>query len=573
MKKFSLLFVMAVVATASLFAQPCNKLFFSEYVEGSSNNKAIEIYNPTSAPVSLFGYKVVLYTNGQTNANATFNLNATIAAGDVYVIANSQADSASIKVKADTVSGVTAFNGDDAIILMYGTDTIDKFGVFGVDPGTGWQVDTFTTGTLNHTLIRKPSVQQGVVTWDPTQWIVLPQDSNRLGVHTGPTGLPPCAVTPQDTFANFNPVSGSFTGINGNYSLTVQLTLPHSDSMHVDVALTSGNAQFLNNYTTQTVGFGSGVVSRNLQLSVTNSDSASHTFTFKLVNPSANLKVGADSVYTLTVQAPAAQPTDSCATLFFSEYIEGSASNKALEIYNPTNAAVDLTGYKIQVYSNGAPSPSSTFNLTGSIAVGDVYVIAYSNSDSVKIRPLADTLTANGVVNFSGNDAVVLMHGPDTLDIIGIVGDTVNSWAVGSGSTQNHTLIRAANVKKGNNNWAVAVGQWISLAQDSVLLGSHTGPVNQTACTLSVINSVVSQVNNISRIYPNPSNGNFTIELGQVNGPVDVTLYDLSGRVVYATKENAALIHVNYNQLTNGMYVVEIKEGNNISRSRITVQQ
>lgn len=573
MKKFSLLLAMAVLATASVFAQPCTKLFFSEYVEGSSNNKALEIYNPTSAPVSLFGYKVVLYANGQTTNPTTFNLNATIGAGDVYVIVNNQADSATFKTKADTISGVTNFNGDDAILLMYGTDTIDKFGVFGVDPGTGWQVDTFTTGTVNHTLIRKPAVQQGAVTWDATQWLVLPQDTNRLGVHTGPTGLTPCAVTPQDTFANFNPVSGTFTGINGNYSLTVQLSLPHSDSMSVGVALTSGNAQFLNNYTTQTVGFATGVVSRNLQLTVTNSDSATHTFTFKLVNPSAGLKVGNDSVFTLTVEAPAAQPEDSCATLFFSEYVEGSASNKALEIYNPTNAAVNLTNYKVQVYSNGGTAPSSTFNLTGSIAAGDVYVIAYSASDSVKIRPFADTVTSNGVVNFSGNDAVVLLHGPDTLDIIGVIGDTVNNWTVGSGSTQNYTLVRGGTVKKGNNNWAVAVSQWAVLPQDSVQLGAHTGPVNQTACTLSVINSVVNQVNNISRIYPNPNNGNFTIELGQVSGPVDVTLYDLSGRVVYATKENAALIHVNYNQLTNGMYVVEVKEGNNISRSRITVQQ
>ncbi|HRG90623.1 MAG TPA: lamin tail domain-containing protein, partial [Chitinophagales bacterium] len=269
MKKFSLLITMAVLATASVFAQPCTKLFFSEYVEGSSNNKALEIYNPTSAPVSLFGYKVVLYTNGQTTANATFNLNATIGAGDVYVIVNNQADSATFKTKADTVSGVTNFNGDDAVLLMYGTDTIDKFGVLGIDPGTGWQVDTFTTGTVNHTLIRKPAVQQGAVTWDATQWVVLPQDSNQLGVHTGPTGLTPCAVTPQDTFANFNPISGTFTGINGNYNLTVQLSLPHSDSMSVGVALATGNAQFLNNYTTQTVTFASGNAFSSLALTVT----------------------------------------------------------------------------------------------------------------------------------------------------------------------------------------------------------------------------------------------------------------------------------------------------------------
>ncbi|HLP21952.1 MAG TPA: lamin tail domain-containing protein [Chitinophagales bacterium] len=571
MKKFYLLFSMAVLVTASVFAQPCNKLFFSEYVEGASNNKALEIYNPTSAPVSLFGYRIALFPNGATAPNATFNLNAVIAAGDVYVIVNNQADSATFKTKADTVSGVTNFNGDDVIMLLYGTDTIDKFGVYGVDPGTAWQVDTVLDATANHTLIRKSNVQQGVSTWNPSEWLVLSQDSNKLGLHTGPTGLTPCSVTPQDTLANFAPTSGTFTGITGNFNLTVQLSLPHTDSLHVDVALVTGNAAFLNNYTTQTVGFGSGVTQRNLALTITNTDSATHTFTFKLVNPSNGLLVGGDSVFTLTVEAPAVQPTDSCATLFFSEYVEGTASNKALEIYNPTAAAVDLKFYQIQVYSNGGTAPSSTFNLSGSIAAGDVYVIVYTNADTLK--PYADTITSNGVVNFSGNDAVVLLHGPDTLDIIGVIGDTVSNWTVAGGNTQNHTLVRGSNVKKGNNDWTVASGQWVSLPVDSVQLGSHTGPVNQTACTLTFISGVTETVNNIGRIYPNPNNGNFTIELENNRGPVDVRLFDLSGRMVHFNKENATLININLNQLNAGMYVVEVKEGNNISRSKITVQQ
>ena len=46
------LFVFAAVAAG---AQPCTELFISEYVEGSSNNKAIEIYNPTGVAVNLSG--------------------------------------------------------------------------------------------------------------------------------------------------------------------------------------------------------------------------------------------------------------------------------------------------------------------------------------------------------------------------------------------------------------------------------------------------------------------------------------------------------------------------------------
>ena len=44
-----------------------NDLFFSEYVEGSSNNKALEIYNGTGAPIDLAagGYSVQMFFNGQ----------------------------------------------------------------------------------------------------------------------------------------------------------------------------------------------------------------------------------------------------------------------------------------------------------------------------------------------------------------------------------------------------------------------------------------------------------------------------------------------------------------------------
>ncbi|MGB3618615.1 MAG: lamin tail domain-containing protein, partial [Catalinimonas sp.] len=42
-----------------------------------------------------------------------------------------------------------------------------------------------------------------------------------------------------------------------------------------------------------------------------------------------------------------------CTDLFFSEYVEGSSSNKALEIYNPTDADIDLTGYRVELFSNG----------------------------------------------------------------------------------------------------------------------------------------------------------------------------------------------------------------------------
>ena len=96
---------------SSAFAQTAD-LFISEYIEGSSNNKAIEIYNGTNAPVNLStgAYKLLQYNNGALTPNLTLALTGTIAPGDVYVVANSGSNAAIIashmpRVRAPRASG------------------------------------------------------------------------------------------------------------------------------------------------------------------------------------------------------------------------------------------------------------------------------------------------------------------------------------------------------------------------------------------------------------------------------------------------------------------------------------
>jgi predicted extracellular nuclease len=96
-------------------------LFISEYVEGSSYNKAIEIYNGTGAPVDLEagGYSVKIYFNGSDSAGQTVRLSGSIVDGDVFVLAHTSADAA-ILAEADQTSGSVLFNGDDAVTLHQG---------------------------------------------------------------------------------------------------------------------------------------------------------------------------------------------------------------------------------------------------------------------------------------------------------------------------------------------------------------------------------------------------------------------------------------------------------------------
>src|SRR5687768_11699270 len=103
-------------------------------------------------------------------------------------------------------------------------------------------------------------------------------------------------------------------------------------------------------------------------------------------------------------------PATAKAELFFSEYIEGSANNKALEIFNPTGAAVNLAagGYDVQMFFNGSATAGLTIALTGNVAPGDVHVLAQA---SAAAAVLAQADQTNGSSWYNGNDAVALRKG------------------------------------------------------------------------------------------------------------------------------------------------------------------
>jgi uncharacterized protein len=146
----------------------------------------------------------------------------------------------------------------------------------------------------------------------------------------------------------------------------------------------------------------------------------------------------------------AAVPTD----LFFSEYIEGSGFNKAVEIFNGTGAPVDLTagGYRLELYSNGAAAVSQSVALTGTVADGDVFVVSRADADPALVAQ-ADQL-APAVANWNGDDAVVLRKAGAagaSLDVIGQIGvDPGTEWGTGLTSTADNTLRRIATISAGD---------------------------------------------------------------------------------------------------------------------------
>ncbi len=177
--------------TSNVFSQ-CTDLFFSEYLEGTSNNKALEIYNPTSSAVNLAGYIIYRSNNGSPVYQDSLFLSGTIPAGGVYVVGNPSAVAAILAV-SDTLHTVTFFNGDDVLHLRHNGILLDVIGELGVDPGTNWPVGSGATSEF--TLVRMASIQQGNTNWtiNATEWDVYPQNEmTHIGNHT----MTPCCIAP-----------------------------------------------------------------------------------------------------------------------------------------------------------------------------------------------------------------------------------------------------------------------------------------------------------------------------------------------------------------------------------------
>ena len=153
-------------------------IIISEYVEGSSNNKAIEIANIGSSSVDLSAYSLKKQTNGAGSWSTALSLSGTLAAQSTYVIVYSSAGS-TLLAKADLTTGnsVMTFNGNDPVGLFENDALTDIVG-------------TFSGGSSNFaqnvTLQRNASVSGPSSTYTANQWTSQAQDTfDNLGALTG----------------------------------------------------------------------------------------------------------------------------------------------------------------------------------------------------------------------------------------------------------------------------------------------------------------------------------------------------------------------------------------------------
>ena len=272
-----------------------------------------------------------------------------------------------------------------------------------------------------------------------------------------------------------------------------------------------------------------------------------------------------------------------CTDLFISEYLEGWSNNKAIEIFNPTDAAVDLGDYRLERYSNGATAAQDNqkVDLSGTLDANSVVVVVLDKQDPDGVdfeAPVWDELAEaadlwvcpvyadNNTMYFNGNDAMVLrkISTNSAIDIFGKIGEDPGEtgWAE---MTQNHSLVRKEAVTQGDTdalNDFLVVDEWngtlwssdsLNYTLDLVFanLGSHTCNCGTTG---------VNELNNSSdfELFPNPSSGDFAW-LRSDKEVQEVAVYSLAGqRLIQQQLNGQKVSQLSLNNAPSGIYLVEV---------------
>lgn len=190
-KYHSIAICISLLGASSIFSAAHAQLMFSQYVDGSSNKKGLEIYNPDATTVNLADYEIQQFNNGGTVKTAAFPLQGSLASKQKFLIGRSELQ-AQLGNKVNQVAGLS-FNGDDAVVLLYRGTPVDRFGRIGERPAAGWGTTVLSMGNS----FKRIQTDNSVVSVDPTSPFDLDQswqawtDRNDFSNLSGSTTTPP----------------------------------------------------------------------------------------------------------------------------------------------------------------------------------------------------------------------------------------------------------------------------------------------------------------------------------------------------------------------------------------------
>ena len=235
------------VSVTTLAAPAATELYISEYYEGTSNNKVLEITNPTLSAISLSGYSIKKQSNGAGAWGFELALSGTINPKSTFLLKNSLTSLSSCTFTAQSVVGAPIdFNGNDPVALFKNGTLIDVVGTF-----------NNTADFAKDTDLRRNVIIPNPV-YTPSEWDVLAitttvPNCDNLGIANPASalGVKDTTLNPTDVAILPNPVKGDVMMVknvknNSNYEILdfsgklVQKGKVTNDTIHVN-GLPKGN--------------------------------------------------------------------------------------------------------------------------------------------------------------------------------------------------------------------------------------------------------------------------------------------------------------------------------------------
>ena len=110
----------------------------------------------------------------------------------------------------------------------------------------------------------------------------------------------------------------------------------------------------------------------------------------------------------------------------------------------------------------------------------------------------------------------------------------------------------------------------------SVILSAINGDnevevIEESFITVHNCTGIGSLTLNKMRISPNPSDGNFQVNLPD-NGQFEIQVYDIAGHIVYTTTLSAKQNNLNISNLNDGIYIISANNGLTQFKERVVIK-
>ena len=405
-------------------------LLITQYHEGFSNNKYIELTNVSDSEIDLANFILTRWSNALTEdfktdgslPSSQLALLGMLPAGASFIVANPSATTPVAAGAADVTSDITFYNGNDSVVLYQGdtgvtANIVDAISVT-FDGNEGNDTSVVRQNTLTgFNLDAGSNFRDFPVVWQEVS--IGEVDGSALGNNNS---IGSSVLGKNSPLVGFKTTSVTVNEGDGTANIEVEILNPDGAAVTVSVVLDDINGTAagidISNFTSRTLTFPAGAQSGDTQkITVTLDDDSeqetSETAIFLLSNVRSNgdARISGASTFNLNIQ-----DNDTVIPPVYISEIADPGDNyegRFVELFNPTSGDIDLGAgnWNIVYYVNGS-SNGRAIPLFGTIPAGGTFVIANNSVNFAAAYPDAPAPDQeSNTINSNGDDNIELRFG------------------------------------------------------------------------------------------------------------------------------------------------------------------